>query len=103
VRTLRGEFTERVLDLVEQIPPGKVLSYGEVAAILEQGFGRAVGTVLAREGAAVPWWRVVRKDGTITEQLVQRAVEHWAVEGTPHSPEGRVDMAAALWNGPYPT
>ena len=37
-------FAESVLDLVEQIPPGRVMAYGDVASALGAGGARAVGT-----------------------------------------------------------
>ena len=58
------EFVERVLDLVERIPLGRAVSYGAIAEHLAAGYGpRYVGRVMAMEGHAVPWWRVVRADG----------------------------------------
>ena len=39
-------FAEAVLDLVEQIPPGRVMAYGDVAGALGTGGARAVGTVM---------------------------------------------------------
>ena len=58
-------FARAVLDVVDRIPPGRVLTYAQVAA--EAGAGRhaarAVGAVLGRYGDEVPWWRVVTADG----------------------------------------
>ncbi len=46
--------------------PGTVLSYGEVAAEAGRpGAARAVGRVLARDGASLPWWRVVTATGRL--------------------------------------
>ena len=57
-------YAERVLDLVERIPAGHVLAYGDVAEILAAGGGpRQVGRVMALWGGGVPWWRVVRASG----------------------------------------
>ena len=53
-------YTERVLSLVERIPPGRVMSYGDVAEWLGEGGPRQVGRVLALHGGGVPWWRVPR-------------------------------------------
>jgi alkylated DNA nucleotide flippase Atl1/catechol 2,3-dioxygenase-like lactoylglutathione lyase family enzyme len=42
------------------VPAGEVLTYGEVAREAGRpGAARAVGAVLRRHGAEVPWWRVV--------------------------------------------
>ena len=91
-------YTDRVLDLVERIPPGQVLSYGAIAEILQEGGPRQVGRVMALEGGAVAWWRVVRADGSLTAAHGMGAQEHYAEEGTPMRGNGHaVDMARALW------
>jgi len=58
----------RIYAAVRAIPRGRVASYGEVArrAGLRRG-ARTVGWALAAlpAGTTVPWWRVVRADGTI--------------------------------------
>ena len=50
---------------IRKLQPGEVASYGEIAE--EAGFpgrARAVGRILS-EGPDVPWWRVVRADGSL--------------------------------------
>lgn len=92
------DFTDRVLDLVERIPPGQVLSYGAIAAILDDGGPRQVGRVMAMDGGAVAWWRVVRADGGLTAAHGIGAQEHYAAEGTPMRANGTaVDIRRALW------
>ena len=44
-------YAARVLDLVERIPRGKVMSYGDVAEFVGKGSGRSVG---ATTGSGVP-------------------------------------------------
>ena len=96
------EFTERVLSLVERIPPGRVLSYGRIAGILDEGGPRQVGAVMAYDGGGVPWWRVVRADGSLPPSHIGRAQEHYRVEKTPMRAGGAaVDIRQALWEGPY--
>jgi len=104
---LSEEFGERVLALVERIPPGRVLSYGAIAEILhEQGLGeggpRQVGAVMAYDGGGVPWWRVVRADGSLPPSHIGPAQEHYRTEKTPMRAGGAaVDMRQALWDGPF--
>ena len=94
-------YTDRVLDLVERIPPGQVLSYGAVAEILGEGGPRQVGRVMAMDGGAVAWWRVVRADGSLTPAHGMGAQEHYADEGTPMRANGSaVDIRRALWQFP---
>ncbi|MGA8987864.1 MGMT family protein [Aeromicrobium sp.] len=92
------EFTERVLDLVDSIPRGRVLSFGMIAEVLQEGGPRQVGRVMALEGGAVAWWRVVRADGSLPSSLMVGAQEHYAIEGTPMRGNGwAVDMTRARW------
>ena len=60
-------FHEKVLDVVQAIPEGKVLTYGEVAKISGNvKASRAVGTIMAHNNdKTIPCHRVVRSDGSI--------------------------------------
>ncbi|MFI0515552.1 MGMT family protein [Streptomyces sp. WSLK1-5] len=101
------EYAERVLDVAERIPPGRVMTYGDVAEWLEEGGPRQVGRVMALYGGAVPWWRVVRADGVLLPGHELRALDRYRVEGTPlkeasRAAEGhlpRLDMRRARWDG----
>jgi alkylated DNA nucleotide flippase Atl1 len=99
------EFAEDVLDLVERIPPGRVMSYGDIAEFLGRAGPRQVGRVLATWGGGVPWWRVIHADGTPAPGHERRALEHYREEGTPLAIAARgrtavrVDMRRARWNG----
>ncbi|MGP3927892.1 MGMT family protein [Streptomyces sp. 8N616] len=101
------EYAERVLEVAELIPPGRVMTYGDVAEWLGEGGPRQVGRVMALYGGGVPWWRVVRADGALLPGHEQRALAHYRAEGTPlrtaaraaagHQP--KIDMARARWAG----
>ncbi|MCM2426318.1 MGMT family protein [Streptomyces sp. RKAG337] len=123
--TALSEYAERVLETAEAIPPGRVMTYGDVAEWLDSareqpeglqdkggggrrvGGPRQVGRVMALYGGAVPWWRVVRSDGHLLPGHELRALEHYREEGTPlreaaRSAEGhvpRIDMRRARWDG----
>lgn len=102
-------YVHAVLEVVDQIPAGMVLSYGDIAEMLGNGGPRQVGSVLSRYGSAVTWWRVTRASGELPKDLQDEALAHWRAEGTPmaHSADvaagpltgGRVDMARARWDG----
>ncbi|MEF2976183.1 MGMT family protein [Subtercola sp. YIM 133946] len=97
-----ADFGALVLELVDAIPPGSVLTYGDVAALLGSRAARAVGTVMARSGGMHPWWRVVRSGGHPPRGLETDARRHYEAENTPllSSPTGcgyRVDYAVAVW------
>ncbi len=98
------DYASRVLDVADSIPPGRVMSYGDVAEYLGQGGPRQVGRVMALWGGSVPWWRVVHADGSLLRGHERAALERYRAEGTPlrPSPDGppsRVNMRLARWSG----
>ena len=84
------EVADSVLLAVENVPEGRVTSYGAIGRIVGCG-PRLVARVLATRGGEVCWWRVLRADGTIAPQLVERAAELLASEGVPVR-GGRVNL-----------
>jgi alkylated DNA nucleotide flippase Atl1 len=96
-------FAEAVLDLVDTIPRGRVMAYGDVAAVLGSGGARAVGTVMARFGSGVPWHRVVRSDGSPPAGHEAEALRRHRAERTPLLPGGtRINMQRARWTPTSP-
>ncbi len=75
-------YVEAVLRLVEAVPAGRVTTYGALAEAVGQGGPRQVGTVLARYGATVAWWRVVRADGSPARGHEHEALDRLRAEGT---------------------
>lgn len=97
-------FVEAVLAVVAEIPPGHVMTYGDVAATLGSRGARAVGQVMARYGHEVPWWRVIRAGGRPPTGHAERARVHYDDEGVPLRPSDdedgyRIDLAACRWRG----
>ena len=96
------DFASRVLDAVDAIPAGHVMSYGDIAGYLGAGGPRQVGRVMALWGGGVAWWRVVHADGTSAPGHERAALARYRDEGTPlrsaRSPV-RVDMRRARWPG----
>ena len=90
-------YVEAVLGLVEQVPPGRVTTYGAIAEHLGRGGPRQVGHVMALHGGGVPWWRVVRADGAPPQCHDGVAVQEYLAEGTPLRSPGRLDLARAFW------
>lgn len=81
--TAGDDFVSRVLDVVDGIPHGMVMTYGDVAAAIGSRAPRAVGQVMAHYGSDVPWWRVVRASGHPAVDHESRALEFYQTEGTP--------------------
>ncbi len=62
-------FYARVYQLVKAVPPGQVVTYGQVAVLLgAPAAARAVGYSLRAlpSSSAVPWWRVINAEGRIS-------------------------------------
>jgi alkylated DNA nucleotide flippase Atl1 len=94
------DYAARVLDVVDTIPPGQVMSYGDVAEALGEGGPRQVGRVMAHWGGGVAWWRVVHADGSLLAGHERVALTRYEAEGTPlRRPAGgglpRIDMRSA--------
>lgn len=81
------EVVERVLLAVEQIPAGRVASYGGIAAITGTS-PRLVGRIMKDHGSGVPWWRVTSRDGDFGGALLTEALPHWDAEGIRVKPNG---------------
>ncbi len=78
---------ERVLRAVEQVPRGRVVSYGDLAALV--GIGpRQVGSIMKVYGGNVTWWRVTNASGDLPAPLRERARVRWAEEGVLVKPNG---------------
>lgn len=82
-----SDYAEAVLEVVDQVPPGSVTTYGRVAAVLSEaglgGSARSVGMVMAAYGAAVAWWRVIPADGSPPVHDPAGALARWRAEGVP--------------------
>jgi alkylated DNA nucleotide flippase Atl1 len=84
-----SEHTQTVLQRVRNIPEGFVRAYGDITP----GAPRVAGAVLSgAEEPGLPWWRVVRADGSLAKGDRQR--ERLEREGVPFRGD-RVDMRVA--------
>lgn len=99
-------FRERVCEIVKRIPDGRVLSYGDVAALAgSPRAARGVGSVLNAlpEDHDVPWWRVIGASGrlTIPAHLGLRALQRTLLEreGVEFGPNDAVDLVRFRWDG----
>ena len=94
-------FFNQVYDVVERIPYGRVVSYGQIARILGRPrAARVVGWAMRRCPEHLPWQRVVMADGAVTGGIyadIRRALLE--SEGVVFLKDGRVDMKAFLWDG----
>ena len=92
-------FEQSVSDVLRRLKPGEVVTYGEVAE--EAGFpraARAVGNLLAEGVEGLPWWRVVRSDGTLAARHRHEQVRRLESEGISVQ-EGRVTISTRSGRG----
>jgi methylated-DNA-protein-cysteine methyltransferase-like protein len=93
--------------MVRRVPPGRVVSYGGVAALLgapraARGVGRALSTLPG--DTDVPWWRVVNRNGEISIKgapglpALQRTLLE--AEGVEFDPRDRIPWDRYGWRGP---
>lgn len=97
-------FAGQVLALVRRIPPGAVMSYGDVAAYLgKPRAARGVGWVLSAlpPDTGVPWWRVVNREGRISAPTLHHTAARQRAlldsEGVVFDPAGRIDRERFGW------
>ncbi len=95
-----SEFSERVYDLVAQIPVGRVMTYGQIAALCgSPRAARIVGGIAHFGPTDLPWQRVVNKSGGLARGYPggmdgqARDLEKEGVEVI----DNRVDVERLLW------
>jgi methylated-DNA-protein-cysteine methyltransferase related protein len=93
-----GDLAARVLACVAAIPPGRVMTYGDVAEYVGTRSARQVGRVLANDDGSVPWHRVLRADGTLAGHLYSEQRQRLLSEGVRFN-GNRVDLASFRWDG----
>jgi methylated-DNA-protein-cysteine methyltransferase related protein len=93
-----GELATRILACIESIPPGRVMSYGDVAEYVGASSARIVGRVLALDDGSVPWHRVMRSDGTLADHLYTEQRQRLLAEGVRFNGH-RVDLKNFRWDG----
>ena len=97
-----NDYRERVFKIVRKIPSGRVMTYGQIAEILGEGYTpRTVGFVMHSADDKTPWHRVINaQGGCSTRGLVlphdkqQRMLE---AEGVRFNKLGRCELQSFLW------
>ena len=93
-------FFKQVYAVVEQIPCGKVVSYGQIARMLGRPrAAREVGWAMRCCPEELPWQRVVMADGSITGGMYAETRKMLLkAEGVVFLQDGRVDMGLCAAN-----
>ncbi|NJL73437.1 MAG: MGMT family protein [Candidatus Competibacteraceae bacterium] len=98
-------FSETLRDLISSIPAGRVVSYGQLAAMAgNHRAARRVSRYLhsASNAYRLPWFRVINSRGTISLEPGAGYEEQRArleAEGVEFDGNGRVDFARFGWRG----
>jgi methylated-DNA-protein-cysteine methyltransferase-like protein len=102
----RNPAHEKIYAVIRRIPPGRVASYGQVAALAGLlGRARLVGTALreAPDGADLPWQRVINAGGKVSPRSglgVEEGYQRHLLEeeGVVFSAGGRTDLERFGWD-----
>ena len=97
-----SDYREGVFRIVRSIPRGQVMTYGQIAEILGEGYTpRTVGFVMHSANDKTPWHRVVNAQGGCSTRGIvlphdkqQRMLE---AEGIRFNKSGRCDLQTYLW------
>jgi methylated-DNA-protein-cysteine methyltransferase-like protein len=96
-------YRERVYEIVRRIPQGRVMTYGQIAEMLGEGYtARTVGYVMhSADEETTPWQRVINSQGACSTGRVvlppdkqQRMLE---AEGIEFNARGRCDLGHYRW------
>ncbi len=92
------ELYERIYELVRQVPPGRVTTYGQLAAMCGLSDSRLVGEAM-NASHGLPWQRVINARGEISIQGGTGARQRRLLEqeGIEFDANGRVDLARYGW------
>lgn len=94
-------FKQRVEVLVAQIPQGRVMTYGQLAALCGSPLAaRIVGGIAHFGDPDLPWQRVVNKQGGLAAGYPggrPAHKRHLEAEGITVSEDFKVDVEALLW------
>jgi methylated-DNA-protein-cysteine methyltransferase related protein len=103
-RTLIAQpgYNERVYQIVRRIPAGQVMTYGQIAELLGEGYTpRTVGFVMHASPDGVPWHRVINSQGACStgRVLLPHNVQQSLLEaeGITFDARGRCDLKRYRW------
>ncbi len=100
-----SDFKQRVFEIVAQIPRGKVMTYGQIAALAGAAWAAWEVGQLAHNGPSdLPWQRVVNKNGGLARGYPggfgghKKALE---ADGVYADEDFKVEIGRLLWQPPH--
>jgi methylated-DNA-protein-cysteine methyltransferase-like protein len=96
------QFKDQVYDLVRSIPRGRLMTYGQIAALCgSPRSARIVGQVAHWGPLDLPWQRVVHKDGALARGYTTGGLEahkrDLEAEGVEVDQYYRADIDRLIW------
>src|SRR5437870_4752331 len=102
--TAEHRLYQRIYQVVQQVPRGRVATYGDIAAIVGAGcdartVGYALNDLPKDREESIPWQRIINRAGRIsTRGALQRQLLE--AEGIVFDARARVNLARFGWAGP---
>jgi methylated-DNA-protein-cysteine methyltransferase related protein len=97
---------EQIYALVRQVPPGKVVSYGQISRMVGGCSARQVGYAMAglKDGTDVPWQRVINSQGRLSLHGFGGAMQRKLLEeeGIVFTEGGSIDFDRFGWLPLFP-
>ena len=101
-----SDAAAKIYAVIERIPPGRVATYGQVAALAGlPRRARMVGAALRNtpEGLSLPWQRVINAQGTVSRRSglgVEDGYQRHLLEeeGVEFDQRGRIDLERFGWD-----
>ena len=91
------KFREDVLKRVKEIPFGRVVTYGDLADRKLANVGGAMAYLVDHVDAELPWHRVVKQDGRLSDRAMSGQRDRLLAEGIGYHSDGRVDLDRYRW------
>lgn len=97
------KYRERVYKIVRRIPRGKVMTYGQIAYILGEGYTpRTVGFVMHGSDRNIPWHRVINSQGRCSTGRLLLPTDKQQLmletEGVKFNDQGKCELSVYLWH-----
>jgi methylated-DNA-protein-cysteine methyltransferase-like protein len=96
-------FTEKMIDIIRNIPEGRVMTYGQIAGLA--GSPRAARQVVRilhsmSKKLRLPWHRVINAKGEIAlknDESYNEQIMNLRIEGVEVGPSGIIDLEKYQW------